>query len=691
MLIFSKMTLIPSAGLVAGLLVFGAGDLRADETGGGGIAGRVARVVSAELRKIETRLGELAVELNELPQLQAAPLEERYGFRSATLYDQDEPQWVLLDLGRQQKIDRIVAVPTHIPKFGKKGEGYGFPLRFRIEVAGNPEMKGAVTVVDRTAEDVENPGRHPMIFRINPVEGRYVRFVSTRHVPVEDGFTDGFMWALEELVVLSGNNVLTGWRGPEEEGTPEASSNLDFYPHWAQIRFADNQSSLGLPVNMEESPSLGYLSASTDLPDSEKWVVVDFGREYPIDEIRLVAVESQEPEVVGGRAFPMAMVVELSRDPTFPGEGWRWARGRGPGPLLGFPGGCAVRLLPSGYRARYLRILTKELWRHRKGQHAFALAEVQAYSGGENVALGKAVQVSGVTDKPDATGWAPEFVVDGFSSRHRLIEYPEYLELIERRGELEREQALLILQRDRKVRVTGQVLSYGGGTLGTVALLGWGWMLVRQRTVKRRAVARLRDQIARDLHDDIGCNLGGIVLLSDIGSQSSGEGQAREDFSTIRETAEETSQSMKDIVWLIQHGDTRLRDLVTRMRHATEVILVDETVSLSMEPAEYRNRKVSLFLRRHVFFAFKEALNNVRKHAGATSVEVNITISDRDLSFEVRDNGRGFDPQEIVALGNGLRNLKRRAERLKGTCHVESTPGEGTCITFSSPLNSDLK
>ena len=158
--IFSNIPLIFSTGLLAGIWAFGAGDLRAEETGEGGIAGRVARVVSPEMRRIEARLGELARELDELPQLRATPLAERYGFRSATLYDQDESQWVQLDLGRQQKIDRIVAVPTHIPRFGKKGEGYGFPLRFRIEVAENPEMERAVTVVDRTAEDVENPGRH---------------------------------------------------------------------------------------------------------------------------------------------------------------------------------------------------------------------------------------------------------------------------------------------------------------------------------------------------------------------------------------------------------------------------------------------------------------------------------------------------------------------------------------------------
>jgi len=685
MLILLKSALMPAASLVAAILVCETEGLRAEETDESGLAERVARVVSPELRKIEAQLAELDDELDELPQLRAAPLAERYGYRSATLYNQDEPHWVQLDVGQQQEIDRIVVVPSHIPKFGKKGEGYGFPLRFRIEVAGNSEMEGAVTVVDRTVENVANPGRHPMIFRIDPVEGRYVRFVSTRHVQVEEGF----MWALEELMVLSGNTVLSGWLPGKE--VPEASSNLEFYPHWALARVTDSQSSLGLPVTTEESPSLGYLSASTELPKDPKWVVVDFGEEYPIDEIRLVAVESEELEVEGGRAWPMAMVVELSTDPNFSGEGWRWVRKREPIPLLGVPGGCAVRLLPSGYRARYLRILTKELWQHRKGQYAFALAEVQAYSMGENVALSKTVQVSDMTNKPDAAGWAPEYMVDGFSSRHRLIEYPEYFDLIERRGELERKRAALLPQRNHKIRVTGRVLSYGGGTLGVMAALSWAWTLVRQRTVKRRAVTHLREQISRDLHDDIGCNLGGIVLLSDMGSKNSGEEQAREDFTTIRETAEETSQSMKDIVWLIRHGTTELRDLMTRMRHVTEILLEDESFSLSVEPANYRNRKVSLFFRRHVFFAFKEALNNVRKHAAATSVEVSIAIDDHNLWFEVRDDGSGFDPQKITELSNGLKNLRQRAERLKGTCRVESTPGEGTRIAFTSPLNSDLK
>lgn len=677
MIRLQKMVLMVCAASV----VFGSGELCGEVTGGGGVAERVARAFSADMRRAEVRLAEVAEELERLPELRASPLAERYGHRSDTLLNQDAPHWVQFDLGRPWAIDRIVAIPVHIPNLGEQGEGYGFPLRFKIEVADNPEMLGAATVVDRTVEDVVNPGRFPMIFHIDPEEGRYVRFTSTRHVPVDGGF----MWAMEELLLLSGNNVLSGneWGGVPSQLT--AAGSLSLFPHWSLERVNDGQSALGLPVSTEASPSQGYLSAVTDDTREVKWLEVDLGKVYAIDEVRLVAADSEEFEVVAGRGNPRRMMVELSKDPTFSGEMWR--RRAGGGKVLGFPGGCAEMLHSAGYRARYLRIVTSELW-GREGQHAFALAEVQVYSGGENVALGKSVRASDVTDKPDSAGWAPEFVVDGFSSRHRLIEYPEYLGMIELRGRLGGERDSLIEVRDCKVRVTGLVLSYGGGTLGAMGLLGWGWMLVRQKAVRRRAVAELRDQIARDLHDDIGSNLGGIVLLSEMGSLHGGDKEARDDFATIKDAAEETSQSMQDIVWLIQRGNMGLRNLVARMRKATEIILGEDVASLTVDPPDFLNCELSLFFRRHVFFAFKEMLNNVRKHAEATVVEVHITIEKRYLEFEIRDNGVGFDPQSITEPGNGLNNLKRRAARLNGSCQLESTAGAGTRVNFRAPLKS---
>ena len=85
--------------------------------------------------------------------------------------------------------------------------------------------------------------------------------------------------------------------------------------------------------------------------------------------------------------------------------------------------------------------------------------------------------------------------------------------------------------------------------------------------------------------------------------------------------------------------------------------------------------------------------NNVRRHAGATSVGVRIEVNGRWLGFEVRDDGVGFDPTPVAASepGLGLANLKRRAHRVGGTCRIESSPGGGTCVIFQAPLGADSR
>lgn len=665
-----------------GLVLFSALEARA-EIGPGvdrtdPLSGRVARWFSPELRRTEARLVAVAAELETLPSLLPQPFASRYGFRSEILSSRDVPQWVQIDLGRSVRIDRIVAMPVNVPIIGEQGRGYGFPLRFKIEVADDPGMETAQVVVDRTGADVMNPGRNPVDFRIPPVSGRYVRFTSTRHFPINEGF----IWALEELVVLSGN-LMAGVSAVS--GSRSASNSLELFPNWSMHRFNDGQSALGIPATLESSPTRGYVSATTNDPLDEKWLSVDLGREEVIDEVRLVPVEPEGFESLGEKSHPRAWKVELAKDPAFEEVTWSYHMARTN--LVGYPGRCSLVISCPGRPGRYVRLVAQDLW--GTGENCgFGLSELQAYAGGRNVALGKTVLAKDAADKGVGAGWSPEFVVDGFSSKGRLIEWPEYLDLIGRRAALEREREDLAAWKERRVHVTGMVLGYGGSTLVIGALLGWGLLFLRQRTLRQRAVDQLRDQIARDLHDDIGSNLGGIVLLSEMGNRYSSDESAREDFAAIRAAAEETSKSMQDMVWLIGRGNMSLRALVIRMRQSAAQLLGENGFSWSLEPADPGDRELSLFFRRHVFFSFKETLNNIRRHAAATDVAIRVTIDARDLAFEVRDNGVGFDPDRVATAGHGLANLKRRAERLKGSHRLESRPGGGTRVELKAPLKS---
>ena len=212
-------------------------------------------------------------------------------------------------------------------------------------------------------------------------------------------------------------------------------------------------------------------------------------------------------------------------------------------------------------------------------------------------------------------------------------------------------------------------------------------MFARGKRLREEAVKRLREQIARDLHDDIGSNLGGIVLLSDMGSRHSPDEQARQDFKTILEAAEQTSQSMQDIVWLIERGQTGTRELIARMRRSAATILGEDVASISVTPDEFREQTPTLFFLRHFFLAYKETLNNVRKHARASHVWVRVIIDDRCMSFEVEDNGVGLDSGKTPDSGHGLINLRRRADRLGGEFRMESHRNSGTRVFFKAPIN----
>lgn len=87
-----------------------------------------------------------------------------------------------------------------------------------------------------------------------------------------------------------------------------------------------------------------------------------------------------------------------------------------------------------------------------------------------------------------------------------------------------------------------------------------------------------------------------------------------------------------------------------------------------------------------VYFSVLESVQNSTKYAGASSITITVSTSDRALTFEVADDGDGFDP-ETVTLGAGLNGIADRLDTVGGTIHIDSTPGVGTTITGTVPIS----
>lgn len=630
----------------------------------------IARWFSEKIRGFDSELQDIEKQLAELPLSGRTRVTNRLGYHSAVMKRGNQPAWVQVDLKQRQKIDAIALVPlkTESPLYP---EGYGFPLRFKVEIADNEDFSDARLIFGHTATDFANPGSYPVLLPVDADKARFVRVTSTRHYKTEEDFA----WGLSELIVLSGNyNVAAG--------KPVRAMNSMHIPNtWAEANLTDSHSTIGMPVTTERSATSGWMSQWVKKQNESKWIEIDLGESVRVDEIRIVPAQPSDMGDTPGIGFPINFVITGGANSgedamIFDYETRYYVN----------PQGNAMVFDGLETPMRYFQIKATKI--QRQGAFAsFALSEVQIYADGKNIALGKKVEVTDSYNDKKTTRWGPEFLVDGYTSQYRLTELPDYLnQLEERRQTLVRKQEI---RRERKEK-TEQVLT-ALAVIATSIFLGlFGFMaaaLFRQRRVRLAEANRLRTQIARDLHDDIGSNLGSIALTSQIASAVPGlTEEAREDFEEIHKTAENTAESMRDIVWLIETGNTSFEDLFTKMRDVANHILSEVEHTFTADPGTFAEQTVSLRFRRHVFFAFKETLNNIRKHAGATEVDLKIEIDHRHLMFRIEDNGKGFDMDARRPGGRGVSNVIDRAARIGGSCDFTTKPDCGTVVIFQVPL-----
>jgi signal transduction histidine kinase len=229
--------------------------------------------------------------------------------------------------------------------------------------------------------------------------------------------------------------------------------------------------------------------------------------------------------------------------------------------------------------------------------------------------------------------------------------------------------------------------------LGTIVLAGIG--AYRSRVNKLLELERLRTRIGSDLHDDIGSGLTHIAVLSDIALQQTDALQKtagntvavkESDFGaveTIRrlgDIARELVDAMSDVVWSIDPRHESLSDLVQRIRsHAVQVCEARNIRFRLDVTGDIDRLRVNPDALRAMLLIAKEAVTNVVRHSGCREARMMISCDRKTIRISIEDDGRGFDTSREAA-GNGLRNMRSRAEKLGGRLQVVSGPGKGTRI-----------
>ncbi|WP_329123092.1 sensor histidine kinase [Streptomyces sp. NBC_01465] len=206
---------------------------------------------------------------------------------------------------------------------------------------------------------------------------------------------------------------------------------------------------------------------------------------------------------------------------------------------------------------------------------------------------------------------------------------------------------------------------------------------------REAGVSDERRRMAAEIHDTIAQGLTGIITQLQVASTTKSPETAAEHLASAQTLARhslgEARRSVQNLSPVALADDSlpeALKKLVDEWSGRAGV-RAEFTVTGTVEPL---HDEVAATLLRIA----QEALANTGKHAHATRVGVTLSYMGDDMALDVRDDGRGFDPEQLPAPttsgGFGLGGMCARAERIAGTVVVESEPGHGTAVSARVPL-----
>jgi two-component sensor histidine kinase len=217
------------------------------------------------------------------------------------------------------------------------------------------------------------------------------------------------------------------------------------------------------------------------------------------------------------------------------------------------------------------------------------------------------------------------------------------------------------------------------------------WKIYDNR--KKMQLAKLKNKLVADLHDDIGSSLTSIIVFTKLLQKNElPNADSKEISNDILETAQESIDNLRDIVDVMRPTKDNFYDLIEKLKnHAHKVLKANAiAVEINFDNAEKWQEKlkcstINMKLNLNAYFIFKELINNILKHAEATKVTIDIQKVSDDIIVTVKDNGKGFDTNQAYS-GFGMTTLRQRAAESFIDFELKSKMGEGTNIVMKIPI-----
>ena len=612
--------------------------------------------------QLEQYLLAIDSELHQLARFNPRSGTGSIGYRSPPHPSADQLEWVQIELTQPTPINQIVLVPAIWRDTENGFQADGFPVDFRI-LAGTDHDSDGTVIASFSEKDRLLPRIAPLVVACDTTAS-WVRVEATKLSARQ--FDGAFNLELAELLIFSGEENVAIHRPitlPAADPYGEPPLSLARKKEFLVDGFVPYQMDTG-----QGDKAVAFFNGAD--PAATPSITIDLLAVVPLSRIHLHTVEQSDTAPQSnnsGFGLPAHFIVEGAQRADFSDAvrlmEYRKASIYNVGPIL-------VRKFPEAH-CRYVRLTALEpdlLYDEKNVRAKVGFAEMELFAQGVNVALGKPVSTQFLTENRPKS-----LLTDGSNFYGRILTTREWMAQLARRHELERERPLLTAELTRRYAAQKNNLRLMMW-LATLLLVGIGITILINRSLRQRAIHRTREQIAADLHDELGANLHAIGLLSDfVRREKDNPKQLDLLMQRMRSLTERTASATKYCTNMLESKGL-YDNLAEDMRRTATRLTADHQHDLKFE-GEARLQDISPRRRIDLFLFYKECLTNIIRHAEATQITTHLIAGESTVTLTVTDNGHGLH-------GESPDSLKRRARLLKSTLTTESLPCGGTQVSL---------
>lgn len=217
-------------------------------------------------------------------------------------------------------------------------------------------------------------------------------------------------------------------------------------------------------------------------------------------------------------------------------------------------------------------------------------------------------------------------------------------------------------------------------------------LLLKSELESKFQLSQVKSKISADLHDEMGSVLSSISLQTEVVKRKLKRHENVDELiQQINTASKEMISRMSDIVWSLRPSNENLHQVIDRIDTYCATTLPDHQINYRITN-QLSDSMLCMQVQelKELYLIIKEALNNCLKHAACTDIDLHFAIQDKKLTIKIEDNGQGFDLQKPIRSmgGDGLKNMKLRAERIGGIFMLQSTISKGTRIEVCIPIEN---